>query len=110
MIRIKYKASISWQILKQYKIQLIREKKCAVNALFVFVVFLACYIPQGCVAIYLLTNGSPNSLLVAEIVTVTLMFLNSSLNPLIYCWRYREIREIVKSTVKKIFRISDAGT
>ena len=98
------------QLANPQTIQLIREKKCAVNALFVYIVFLACYIPQGCVAIYLVTNGSPNSLLVAEIVTVFLMFLNSALNPFIYCWRYREIREIVKSTVKKIFRISDAGT
>ena len=34
-------------------------------------------------------------------VTVFFVVLNSSLNPVVYCWRYREIRQIMKRTVKK---------
>ena len=38
--------------------------------------------------------------------SMTLVFLNSSLNPIVYCWRYREVREIVKSTLKRIIHIN----
>ena len=90
--------------------ELLREKKSSVNALFLHIVFLACYLPYLCYAILVLTNCIPNSFLsVAEKVSELLVFLNSSLNPFIYFWRYREIREIVKKTVKKIFRSNDTG-
>ena len=98
------------QLASPQAMQLHREKKCTFNALFVYAVFLVCYLPHLCTAMFFMTNSSQNSLLVAEAVAVFLMFLNSSLNPLVYCWRYREIREIVKRTVKKIFRINDTGT
>ena len=105
---------IQSQLLLQNNAQameLLREKKSSVNALFVHIVFLACYLPYLCYAILVLTNCIPNSFLpIAEKVSELLVFLNSSLNPFIYCWRYREIREIVKKTVKKIFRSNDTGT
>ena len=84
-------------------VDLLREKKSALNSLFVYVVFLACYLPNLCLAILLLTASRRNSFLVAEHVTFFLLLLNSSLNPIVYCWRYREIREIMKSTIKKCF-------
>ena len=89
-----------------------REKKSSFNALFVYVAFIVCYFPHKCTAMYLITSSSQISFsgLMAEAVAVFLMFLNSSLNPLVYCWRYREIREIVKSTVKKVFHINIHGT
>ena len=91
--------------------ELLREKKSSVNALFVHIVFLACYLPYLCYAILVMRNCIPISFMpVAEKVSEWLVFLNSSLNPFVYCWRYREIREIVKKTVKKIFRSNDTGT
>ena len=91
--------------------ELLREKKSSVNALFVHVVFLACYLPYLCYAILVLTNCIPISFLpVAEKISEFLVFLNSSLNPFVYCWRYWEIREIVKKIVKKIFYGTDTGT
>ena len=89
---------------------LLREKKTSVNALFVHVVFLACYLPYLCYAILVLTNCIPISFLpVAEKISEFLVFLNSSLNPFVYCWRYREIREIIKKIVKTIFYSNDTG-
>ena len=87
-----------------------REKKCAFNALFVYAAFLVCYLPNVCNAMFFMTNSWHNSFFLADVVAVFLVFLNSSLNPLVYCWRYREIREIVKRTVKKILRINDTRT
>ena len=90
--------------------ELLREKKSAFNSLFVYVVFLVCFLPHLCSLMFLINNSLEISLLLVEQVSRFLVFLNSSLNPLVYCWRYREIREIVKNTVKKIFRINDTGT
>jgi len=49
-----------------------------------------------------------NNLSVVFSITSMLAFffvlLSSSLNPLIYCWWYREVRQIMKETLKKIFR------
>ena len=42
------------------------------------------------------TNTSEISFLVARYASVFLICLNSSLSPIVYCWRHREIREIVK--------------
>ena len=34
--------------------------------------------------------------------SVTLVFMNSSINPFLFCWRVRELRVIVKKTIRKI--------
>ena len=90
--------------------ELLRQKKSTVTALFVFVVFLSCYLPNLCLRILSMFEGQRISVLVAEAVSVFLAFLNSSLNPLIFYWRHREIREIVKHTVRKIFRMNNSDT
>ena len=87
-----------------------RQRKSAYNSLFVAVVFLACYFPSfPCIILYL-TNTSKISFLVAYHASAFLVFLNSSLNPIVYCWRYREIRQIVKNTVKRILRMNENMT
>ena len=86
----------------------LREKKSAVNAMFVYVVFIACYVPNSCCTILLLTDASRLSFMLANHVSVFLVLLNSSLNPVIYCWRYRELRQSIKRTVKKLLRITEA--
>ena len=87
--------------------ELFREKKAAFNAVHFYVIFVACYLPNFCSTILLITDSSQISFWLAASVTCLFVLLNSSLNPVVYCWRYREIRQIMKSTVKKIFRISE---
>lgn len=67
-----------------------RFKKTAFNTFLVYILLLCCYMPY-CFAI-LLGSISP----IVYVTTITLVFLNSSLNPLLYCWRDREIRTAVK--------------
>ena len=90
------------------EMELHREKKSAFNALFIYVVFVLCYLPYFCVLMFYGNNDPRSSLLAPYVATHFLILLNSSLNPLVYCWRYREIRQIVKSTVKKILGITEA--
>ena len=83
---------------------LLRQRKSSLNALVVYLVFLVCYLPYIFTIILLLVLDSEDtSLLLAERASLILIFLNSSINPLVYCWRYREIRDSVKSTLKKLF-------
>ena len=81
----------------------VREKKSALNAFYVFIVSLACYVPHLFARSFLAIDILQMSSLGAYYVSSVLIFFNSTLNPFIYCWRYREIRNIVKNTLKKIF-------
>ena len=87
--------------------EVLRQRKSAYNAIFVYLVFLACYLPILPSTILYMTNTSEISFFVAYYASIFLICLNSSLNPLVYCWRYREIRQSVKSTVKKLFQMNE---
>ena len=102
------------QIQSQLKLQnvqvedLLRQKKSALNALIVFVTFLFCYVPFFVSVLFLLIDSEAGmSPLIANYATLLVIFLNSSLNPFVYCWRYREIRDIVRSSVKKVIRVKE---
>ena len=71
-----------------------RFKKSAMNTFFVFIILLFCYLPSSFI-VYLAFTSVIISRKVFAIV-FTLIFLNSSLNPALYCWRDREIRTAVK--------------
>ena len=82
-----------------------RQKKSAWNALIVYVTFLFCYLPFYVSVLFVLINTEGMSPLIANYATLLVIFLNSSLNPLVYCWRYREIRNIVRSSLKKVIHV-----
>ena len=79
-----------------------RLRKSAVGAFYVYLVFLLCYLPQFCnfavVAIFNLSAG----IKVFSISSITLLFLNSSLNPFIYCWKMRRIRHAVMDILRNV--------
>ena len=84
-----------------------KQRKSAYNSSFVFVVFVACYLPFLPSTMLYWKNASEISFLVAHFASIFLIYLNSSLNPFVYCWRYPEIRQSVKSTVKQIFHMNE---
>ena len=79
--------------------------KSAVGTFYVYIVFLICYLPHcfsmAFIALYG-SNASRKMSLIA-IYTWTLMLLNSSLNPVIYCWKVRPIRRAVMDILRYIF-------
>ena len=97
------------QIQNGQAMQAAREKKSALNAFYVYIVSLACFAPNLLAGILLVVDNSRLATLVAYNASSFLVLLNSSLNPLVYCWRYREIRLVVKNTVKKMF-LNNQGT
>ena len=79
-----------------------RQIKTALATFYVYVVFLACYLPISGVR-FAEINGETVLLSHLEYFTFTLVFLNSSLNPLIYCWKMRYIRQTVMEILRNCF-------
>ena len=69
--------------------------KSAVGIFYVYVVFLVCYLPFLICLVATESNGPNFALKRLFLFSVTLVFLNSSLNPVIYCWKMRHIRHSI---------------
>ena len=79
-----------------------RLRKSAVGTFYVYLVFLVCYLPQSCRFVAILVSGSSVATKEYSIYSWTLLFLNSSLNPVIYCWKLRHIRHAVIEILRNI--------
>ncbi|CAH3127934.1 unnamed protein product, partial [Porites lobata] len=82
-----------------------RLKKSSLATFYVYFVYLVCYLPLSCYLFAKTVNGETPLLSHLLYFTRTLVFLNSSLNPLIYCWRMRHIRQTVMDILRNIFAI-----
>ena len=68
-----------------------RQKKSAVVIFYLYLTLLICYLPNTFIALMLaLSSVRPPSLVF--LFSDALLFLNSSLDPLIYCWKMRQVR------------------
>ena len=79
-----------------------RMRKSAVATVFVYVVFLDCYLPNIC-GLWIGTMAPEFLLTSVARYLLTLLFLSSSLNPLIYCWKMRHIRHNIVNTLRDAF-------
>ena len=73
----------------------------AVSVFYVYILLLACYSP------FIICMGIENSSVVTKrfwVVSLTLLFLNSSLNPIIYCWRMRNMRHSIINVLRNMSR------
>ena len=81
-----------------------RKRKSAMASLYVYLVFTACYLPDICVLIIVASTSEPRIDLVhLHLSTLTLLFLNSTLNPLIYCWKMKRIQHTIVGTLRYLF-------
>ena len=74
-----------------------RFKRSALNTFLVYILMLFCYLPYS-VVLERFYSGITISLTVRH-VTTTVVLLNSTLNPLLYCWRVREIRAATRQLI-----------
>ena len=80
-----------------------RYRKAVYSALWVQGTLGICYIPYNIAVFLTPRRGMPLSIYLARNFTVSMVFLNSSLNPLLYCWKIREVRQAVKETLRQLF-------
>ena len=81
----------------------VRQRKSAVGTFYVYLLFLACYLPSLCILIIHHTTGPSTATRPLSRYSQTLVLLNSSLNPLIYCWKMTDIRHAVMGVLRNIF-------
>ncbi|XP_078360791.1 melanocyte-stimulating hormone receptor-like [Oculina patagonica] len=79
--------------------------KSAVGTFYVYLVFLVCYLPQSGRFVALIVAGSTTATKGFSLFSWTLIFLNSSLNPVIYCWKMRHIRHAIMDILRNILPI-----
>ena len=60
-----------------------------------------CYLPHGITTALWTYSGRSSSVTVLRQFTVTLVYVNSALNPLLYCWKIREVRQSVKDIIRE---------
>ena len=81
-----------------------RKRKSAMASLYVYLVFIVCYLPNICLLITIATNSEPRIYVKRlKLYTLTLLYLNSTLNPLIYCWKMKRIQHTIVGTLRNLF-------
>ena len=80
-----------------------RYRKAVYSALWVQGTVAICYLPYNIAVFLTPQRGMPLSIYLARNFTVSMVLLNSSLNPLLYCWKIREVRQAVKETLRQLF-------
>lgn len=80
---------------------LLQLEKSAINSFLFFIVMVLFYTPVSTYLslIYATKDGSHR----AWNVAITLVFINSSVNPFLYCWRMGDLRAAVMKTARKLF-------
>ena len=83
------------------KLMMARYKKTVINSLWVHLTLMSCYLPFTLVTVITLIRGLNLTLFVAHVFAVVLVNLNSLLNPILYCWKIKEIQRAVKETLRQ---------
>ena len=76
--------------------------KSVVGVFYVYLVFVACYSPFFICLAAIKLNGQTIALTRFSLFSWTLVFLNSSLNPVIYCWKMRHIRQSIMHILRNM--------
>ena len=81
--------------------------KSTVGIFYVYLVFLICYLPFLICMAVIPIYGSSIVLKKLFLFSLTLMYLNSSLNPVVYCWKMKHIRHAIIDILRKMSWISN---
>ena len=80
-----------------------RYRKAVNSALWVQITLVVCYVPFGIAVALTPRRGMPLSTYLARNYAATIVYLNSSLNPFLYCWKMRQVRQTVKETLRQLY-------
>ena len=86
----------------------VRQKKSAISMFYVYLMFLVCYLPEYFALVVRLCSAPTAHLNNVSSKHIwlylwSLKLLNSSLNPVIYCWKMRNIRHAILGILRNIF-------
>ena len=84
------------------QLNIARYKKAVSSAIWLQLTLVVCYLPCGVVMALATSGGRSSSVYKAWYYAVSLVYLNSSLNPILYCWKIEEVRQAVKNTIRQV--------
>ena len=83
-------------------VEVARHEKSVVTMLYILGTFLLCFVPFLVTVMIETVQGYTLPVKIAYDYTTTVVYLSSSLNPPLYCWRIREIRRAAKKAIQSI--------
>jgi len=83
-----------------------RYRKTVSSTLWVQLTLVTCYLPAGTVVALMAIKGITPTLGIALAFLVTVVHLNSTLNPILYCWKIGEVRRAVVEILRQTFCLS----
>ena len=86
-----------------------RQKSSVSSAFYIYLLLLACYLPNV-FASFVFKKSKERIFKILHKYMITLVFVNSCLNPLIYCWKLRHIRRTIRMILRNIFVGRHSGT
>ena len=88
---------------RQIPLNIARYKNSVSNVIWVQMALLTCYIPMLIVIILMASGQIPERQTeFAGHVARTCVYMNSSVNPILYCWKIRSVRKAAKDTIKQL--------
>ena len=79
-----------------------RYRKAVSSALWVQLALAVCYVPKVLVLLVLASRKTYSShVVVITAIANILTYFNSTLNPFLYCWKVKEVRQAVKQTIRQ---------
>ena len=81
-------------------INVFKCRKSAVTVLYVYGLFVIFYLPFFITMLVETFTGYTKAMKIAYDYVSTVVFINSFLNPVVYCWRIREMRRAVKNVFR----------
>ena len=94
------KVSPKRRIQERVRLNIVQYKKVVSSIFWLQLTLVACYAPFITVSLLRHTLLSGKTVYSLWLFTATLVYLNSSLNPFLYCWKIKEVRIAVKNTAK----------
>ena len=82
-----------------------RYKKMVHTVAWLQMALIVCYMPIISFLLFTIVNQWFGKLYLYR-SAITVVFLNSSINPILYCWRFREVKREVKNILKQIYQRS----
>ena len=88
---------------------MMRVKKSAMNTFVFYIFMIICYFPN--VVIMTLFGTAQKDWRAEWNFATTIVYLNSSINPVLYCWRLRELRTAIARISKRfLFKQNEENT